>query len=734
MRGSRSRLRNVDGNTVDSVVSKLLPPLPPQLRCNLYFAPTSTVDSLLSKLLHPLLPQWILSSTTFTLVNNCNYTIWPGTSFKTGGGRLPITGQIGGYVLHKNESTTIDAPESSNNVAPWSWAASFWGRTHCTGDSTGNFSCLTGDCGSGIVCTESAVPPVTLAEFNLSIGTDFYDVSLVDGYNLPMLIIPQSRTGVKCNNTGCLSDLNQACPLELKVTSSGGEGVACKSPCKAFGTAEYCCNSGTCKLTSYSEYFKKACPSALSSAFVDETSTFSCACADYLITFCPSATDVAVRRNPEVYPIPPSPTPLSPTLPSPTPPPQRKRKTRWLLKFGVVLGGGIVALSILSYLIFRRWRKSGLTETKLDLSEPTKLSDSFLPSDIRRFSLAEIKYGTNNFDDNLVLGVGGFGKVYKGYIDNNATTVAIKRLNAMSHQGIREFKTEIEMLSKLRHLHLVSLVGCCEDNGEMILVYDYMGNGTLRAHLCKPNNHLSWKHRLQICIGSARGLQYLHTSSTHKIIHRDVKSTNILLDERWVAKVSDFGLSKIGATGVSHTHVSTMVKGTFGYLDPEYFQLRRLTDKSDVYSFGVVLFEVLSGKPAIIEDIPEEPVNLANWARCCYKTGALDEIIDLHVRDEIAPECLKKFADVAYSCIEEQRINRPSMSDVVWSLELALQLQEAAENMSANGDALENFENFTNLPFHLGEDASTEHSSESLSRSIELAGSSRSSVSSLTIE
>ncbi|KAM7506854.1 hypothetical protein LguiA_017307 [Lonicera macranthoides] len=526
----------------------------------------------------------VLSSTTFTLVNNCNYTIWPGTSFKTGGGRLPITGQIGGFVLHENESTTIDAPESSNNVAPWSWAASFWGRTHCTGDSTGNFSCLTGDCGSGIGCTESAVPPVTLAEFNLSTGTDFYDVSLVDGYNLPMLIIPQSRTGVKCNNTGCLSDLNQACPLELKVTSSGGEGVACKSPCKAFGTAEYCCNSGTCKPTSYSEYFKKACPSALSSAFVDETSTFSCAGVDYLITFCPSATDVAV------------------------------------------LGGGIAVLSILSYLIFRRWRKSGLTDTKLDLSEPTKLSASFLPSDIRRFSLAEIKSGTNNFDDNLVLGVGGFGKVYKGCIDNNATTVAIKRLNAMSHQGIREFKTEIEMLSKLRHLHLVSLVGCCEDNGEMVLVYDYMGNGTLRAHL------------------------------------------------------------------------------------------------------------LLSGKPAIIEDIPEEPVNLANWARCCYKTGVLDEIIDLHVRDEIAPECLKKFADVAYSCIEEQGINRPSMSDVVWSLELALQLQEAAETMSANGDALENFENFTNLPFHLGEDASTEHSSESLSRSIELAGSSRSSVSSLTTE
>ncbi|KAM7510166.1 hypothetical protein LguiB_009041 [Lonicera macranthoides] len=183
-----------------------------------------------------------------------------------------------------------------------------------------------------------------------------------------------------------------------------------------------------------------------------------------------------------------------------------------------------------------------------------------------------------------------------------------------------------------------------------------------------------------------------------KITHGDEKSTNNLLDERLVVKISDFGLSKMEPTGVSHTHMSTMVKGSFGYLDPEYYQLQRLTDKSDVYSFGVVLFEVLSGKPAII---------------------------DLHVRDQIAPACLKKFADVAYSCVQEQGINRPSMSDMVWSLELVLQLQEAAENMSANGAALDTLENFTNLPFHLREDTSTEHD-ESLSGSIELAGSSRS--------
>ncbi|KAA8546093.1 hypothetical protein F0562_020456 [Nyssa sinensis] len=227
-----------------------------------------------------------VESTKFKIVNKCRHTVWPG--ILTGANRPPINPT--GFTLKSGKSKTLSMPTS--------WSGRLWGRTLCSQDSTGKFSCETADCGSGkLACAGSgAIPPATLAEFTLNgdQGLDFYDVSLVDGYNLPMLVVAKGGKRGGCSSTGCLVDLNGGCPAGLKVArENGSETVACKSACEAFGDPRYCCSEAystpdTCGPSVFSLFFKHACPRAYSYAYDDKTSTFTCASADYIIIFCPS--------------------------------------------------------------------------------------------------------------------------------------------------------------------------------------------------------------------------------------------------------------------------------------------------------------------------------------------------------------------------------------------------------------------------------------------------------------
>ncbi|VAH20397.1 unnamed protein product [Triticum turgidum subsp. durum] len=272
---------------------------------------------------------------------------------------------------------------------------------------------------------------------------------------------------------------------------------------------------------------------------------------------------------------------------------------------GIAVAGGVLVIALILVGLFALRQKRRNKELKERSTDPfaswgaTQKDSGGAPQlkGARFFSFEELKSCTDNFADSHEIGAGGYGKVYKGTLVDGIR-VAIKRAQSGSMQGAPEFKNEIELLSRVHHRNLVSLIGFCFQQGEQMLVYEFVAGGTLRENLVVRGTYLGWKKRLRIALGSARGLAYLHELADPPIIHRDIKSTNILLDENLKAKVADFGLSKLVAD-TEKGHVSTQVKGTLGYLDPEYYMTQQLSEKSDVYSFGVVMLELVSGRQPI---------------------------------------------------------------------------------------------------------------------------------------
>ncbi|KAK0597961.1 hypothetical protein LWI29_030248 [Acer saccharum] len=291
----------------------------------------------------------------------------------------------------------------------------------------------------------------------------------------------------------------------------------------------------------------------------------------------------------------------------------------------------------------------------------------------RRFLYSEVVRITDNFE--RIIGRGGFGTVYHGNLDD--IQVAVKMLSPSSVQGYKQFQAEVELLMRVHHKNLTTLVGYCDDGTHMGLIYEFMANGNLESHLLDEESSttadvLSWEGRLRIATDTAQGLEYLHSGCKPPIIHRDVKPTNILLSEKFHAKIADFGLSRIFPVETG-THISTVIAGTPGYLDPEYYTSNRLTEKSDVYSFGVVLLQMIASKPAIEKSI--DRTHIIQWVSFMLAKGDIKNVVDPKLQGNFSMNSVRKAIEVAMACVSQTSAKRPTMKQVVFDLNESLAIE-----------------------------------------------------------
>ncbi|GAB4830671.1 hypothetical protein Ancab_040289 [Ancistrocladus abbreviatus] len=363
---------------------------------------------------------------------------------------------------------------------------------------------------------------------------------------------------------------------------------------------------------------------------------------------------------------------------------------------GVSVGAGSIILLLFCYWLYQavkrrkeiRQRARFFKRNGGLLLQQQMTSNEGVAEKTKIFTINELEKATDNFNENRILGRGGQGTIYKGML-MDGKIVAIKKSKKLDEDPLEQFINEMVILCQINHRNVVKLLGCCLETQVPLLVYEFIPNGTLAQHIHNPSEefHITWKMRLQIAADSAGALTYLHSSSSSPIYHRDIKSSNILLDDKYQAKVSDFGTSR--TITIDQTHLTTMVKGTFGYFDPEYFQTNQFTEKSDVYSFGVVLVELLTSKKPIFEAQPNEWRNLGFEFLLAMETSRLLDIVDKEVLREGKEEEIYAVAELAKKCLNLHGKLRPTMKEVAMVLDGVRSSQVPLEQNSPDSTSTE---------------------------------------------
>jgi hypothetical protein len=545
-----------------------------------------------------LLPILLLTATndaaTFTITNNCSFTVWPAAT--------PVGG---GTQLNPGQTWTLNVPAGTS-------AGRLWGRTGCSFRG-GSGRCQTGNCGGVLSCKLSPQPPVTLAEFTVNSGTsDFFDISVIDGFNLPMDFM-------------------------------GGAGCSKGPRCLGNSTSQ--------------------CSDAYTNPS-DDNKTFTCpAGTDYQLVFCPS---VDLRPTPVTVSPQPAPSPatviqIAPPSPSLVLSPRGATTARSSSANQVVVilatVGGFIFLVILFIAIFFMCKRRTRHQEMEEMEEFEDLQGTPM-----RFTFRQLKVATEDFRDKL--GEGGFGTVYRGQFGEDI--IAVKNLDRTG-QGKREFLAEVQTIGGIHHINLVRLIGFCAERSHRLLVYEFMPKGSLDKWIYNRQGNnttlLDWRTRCKIITHIAKGLCYLHEECTKRIAHLDVKPQNILLDDSFNAKLSDFGLCKLIDRDTSQ--VITRMRGTPGYLAPEWLT-SQITEKADIYSFGIVVMEIISGRKNLDTSRSEESTHLITLLEERVKNGQLAELIDKHNNDmQVHKQEVIQVMKLAMWCLQIDCKRRPQMSDVV---------------------------------------------------------------------